>query len=82
VRAHWCSISQLVVSPRVQYSFGIRDKPNHSYRAAARLYYQPFTAGCATSKVMRPTPGSPLVVGASNPELRAGSSVRFIVNLA
>ncbi|WBA43047.1 TonB-dependent receptor [Hymenobacter canadensis] len=82
VRAHWWSINQqLVVSPRVQYSFIPRSRPNHSYKVAAGMYYQPpFYRELRDQQGSRPTSGGPLVVEARlNPELRAQRSMHFIV---
>jgi hypothetical protein len=81
VRAHWWSVNQqLVVSPRVQYSFVPRSRPNHSYKVAAGVYYQPPFYRELRDQQGIPMPGRPLVVEASlNPELRAQRSMHFIV---
>ncbi|MBC6698822.1 TonB-dependent receptor [Hymenobacter puniceus] len=81
VRAHWWSVNQqLVVSPRVQYSFIPRSRPNHSYKVAAGVYYQPPFYRELRDQQGSPMPGRPLVVEASlNPELRAQRSMHLIV---
>ncbi|QNH64001.1 TonB-dependent receptor [Hymenobacter sediminicola] len=81
VRAHYWSVNkQLVVSPRLQYSFIPRRHTNHSYKVAAGMYYQPpFYRELRDQQGSRATPGSPLLVEASlNPELRAQRSLHFI----
>ncbi|MBO0358517.1 carboxypeptidase-like regulatory domain-containing protein [Hymenobacter sp. BT186] len=82
VRAHyWSTNQQVVVSPRVQYSFVPRKHPNHSYKVATGLYYQPpFYRELRDQQGTRATPGSPLLIQASlNPELRAQRSLHLIV---
>jgi len=82
VRAHYWSINkQVVVSPRVQYSFVPRKHANHSYKVATGLYYQPpFYRELRDQQGTRATPGSALLIEASlNPELRAQRSMHFIV---
>jgi hypothetical protein len=82
VRAHYWSVNQqLVVSPRVQYSFVPHKHANHSYKVATGLYYQPpFYRELRDQQGTRATPGSPLIIEASlNPELRAQRSLHFIV---
>ncbi|WP_245575810.1 TonB-dependent receptor [Hymenobacter norwichensis] len=82
VRAHyWSTNRQVVVSPRVQYSFVPRKHPNHSYKVATGLYYQPpFYRELRDQQGTRATPGSPLIIQASlNPELRAQRSLHLIV---
>ncbi|WP_375437544.1 carboxypeptidase-like regulatory domain-containing protein [uncultured Hymenobacter sp.] len=82
VRAHYWSVNQqLVISPRVQFSFIPRQHPNRSYKMAAGLYYQPpFYRELRDQQGTRATPGSPLLIEASlNPELRAQRSMHFIV---
>ena len=80
VRAHYWSVNQqLVVSPRLQYSFIPRRRPNHSYKVAAGVYYQPPFYRELRDQQGTATPGQPLLIRASlNPELRAQRSLHFI----
>jgi hypothetical protein len=68
VRAHYWSVNkQLVVSPRVQYSFITRHNPDLSFKVAAGMYYQP-----PFYRELRNQ------LGMLNPELRAQRSLHLI----
>ncbi|WP_229755183.1 TonB-dependent receptor [Hymenobacter cavernae] len=82
VRAnYWTVNGQLTVSPRVQYAFTPRKRPNVSYKFATGVYNQPpFYRELRNQVGSRATPQDVLVQQAQlNPELRAQRSLHFIV---
>ncbi|GAA4007953.1 carboxypeptidase-like regulatory domain-containing protein [Hymenobacter fastidiosus] len=82
VRAsYWTVNGQLTVSPRVQYSFITRRRPDLSFKLATGVYYQPpfYRELRDQNTGTRATPRSVLVQRAGlNPELRAQRSLHFI----
>ncbi len=76
-RAHyWTTNGQVVVSPRVQFSQISRQHPNHSFKAAVGVYYQP-----PFYRELRDQQTTRLGVQQAflNPALRAQKSYHFIV---
>ncbi|WP_231590597.1 TonB-dependent receptor [Hymenobacter terrenus] len=77
VRAHyWTTNSQLVISPRVQYSQISRRHPNRAFKAAVGVYYQPpFYRELRDQTTIQ----NGIQQAYLNPELRAQKSYHFIV---
>ena len=81
VRAnYWTVNGQLTVSPRVQYAFTPRRRPNVSYKFATGVYNQPpFYRELRSQLGSRDAQGVLVQQAQLNPELRAQRSLHFIV---